>query len=98
MEVSHAPIPIECWFSRTLPPGLKNYECAPGDMYGKEPTVIKIAMNILIGVEVKFAFFFVIRQFYISRLIFMTLQKPAGSILKAMVRPRSNGRRRRQGV
>ena len=98
VEVSHAPIPIGCLFSRTLPPGLKNYECAPGDMYGAEPTVIKIAMSIVIGVNVKFAFIFVIRQFYISRLIFMTLQKPAGSVLKAMVRPRSDRIRRHQCV
>jgi hypothetical protein len=64
--------------------GMKDYECTPGDMYGKEPTVIKIALSILIDVGPKFAFMMVIRNFHISRLIFMCLSMPPSSMLKAM--------------
>jgi len=78
--------------------GLNDYECAPGDIYGKDPTVIKIALSITIDVMPKFAFMMIIRNFYISRLIFMCLSSPPSDMLKAMVRPRSDGRRRRRCV
>ena len=73
-------------------PGLKDYTCAAGDIYGSEPTVIKVAMIILVEPVYKFAFQMVIRNFYISRLVFMTLVNPPGFILKFMVRPQSDRR------
>lgn len=65
-------------------PGLVDYSCAPGDDKGSEPTVIKIALSIVIGVVPKFGFMMIIRNFYLSRLIFMTLKKPPGKALKTM--------------
>jgi hypothetical protein len=53
-------------------PGLNDYECTPGDMYGKEPTVPKFAIMMNI------------RNFHISRLIFMTLSGPPSDTLKEM--------------
>ena len=65
-------------------PGLNDYECTPGDMYGKEPTVVKVALSILIDVVPKFAIMMNIRNFHISRLIFMTLSGPPSDTLKEM--------------
>jgi len=76
--------------------GLKDYECAPGDIYGKEPTVIKIALSIKIDIMPKIALMMIIRNFYISRLIFMCLSSPPSATLKAMVRTRLDGARRQK--
>ena len=64
--------------------GLQDYSCSPGDYKGTEPTVIKIAMAILFGAETKFALMMIIRNFHISRLVFMTLKGPPGHALMAM--------------
>jgi|AntAceMinimDraft_11_1070367.scaffolds.fasta_scaffold35002_1 hypothetical protein len=71
-------------------PGLNDYTCGTKDPYGDAPTVIKVAIYIRLtasfGETPAVAFMLVIRNFYIARLIFMTLSGPPDDAL-LMMRP-----------